>query len=415
MTPWTRRDLLRAAGTGAASLLATGALPARLLAGDPPAGPPALVVLFLRGGADALNALVPHGDPRYAELRPTIGVPPEDGDDGPGVVRLDGTFGLHPALAPLKPLWEARRLAAVVAAGSPHPTRSHFDAQDFLEYGAPGLRTLRDGWLNRWLQATRGRAKGDPALRAVAMQTLLPRALRGACPVLAVPDGRVMQQAGRALDLFAGVYGEPTDLAAGREDDVVVAAGRDTVEALRRYQVIVAGAKARAATYPAGRLAEQLRDLASLLHADVGLEAAALDVQGWDHHANEGGNEGTLATMLGDLASALAAFTTDLGPRLDRTLVLVLSEFGRTARENGNRGTDHGHGGFMLLLGGAVKGGRVHGRWDGLADGALYLGRDLPVTTDFRDVLAAVLRGHLGFDPPRGFFPDHRPGRVELF
>jgi uncharacterized protein (DUF1501 family) len=420
MTSFTRRDLLRAAGVGAASLLATSALPAGLLAQEPPAqaaGPPALVVVFLRGGADALNILVPYSDPRYRELRPTIALRAPGDPDGPEVVRLDDTFGLHPSLAALAPLWAARRLSGVVAAGSPHPTRSHFDAQDFMEYAAPGLRSVGEGWLNRYLRATKGSGAGElrkGELRAVAMQGLLPRALRGAVPVLAVPDDKILDRAAGVLDLFEDVYGAGMDgpAAAG---DPVVAAGRDSVEALRRYTAITDQAAARATSYPAGRLGDRLRNVASLLQADVGLQVAALDVQGWDHHANEGAADGTLGVMLKDLGDALAAFALDLGPRLDRTLVLVLSEFGRTVRENGNRGTDHGHGGLALLLGGAVKGGRVHGRWDGLAERALYMDRDLPVTTDFRDVMAAVLRDHLGFDPPRGFFPDHRPGRLELF
>lgn len=420
MTSLTRRDLLRAAGVGAASLVATSALPAGLRAQEPAgdsAGPPALVVVFLRGGADALNILVPYSDPRYRELRPTIALSAADDDDGPGVVRLDDTFGLHPSLAALAPLWAARRVACVIAAGSPHPTRSHFDAQDFMEYAAPGLRTISDGWLNRYLQATKGRAAGGlraGELRAVAMQGLLPRALRGAMPVLAVPDDKALDRAAGVLDLFEGVYGADMDDPAAANDPVVTA-GRDSVEALRRYTAIIDRAAARTTSYPAGRLGDRLRNVASLLRADVGLQVAALDVQGWDHHANEGAADGTLGTMLRDLGDALAAFALDLGPRLDRTLVLVLSEFGRTARENGNRGTDHGHGGLALLMGGAVKGGRVHGRWDGLGERALYMERDLPVTTDFRDIMAATLREHLGFDPPRGFFPDHRPGRLELF
>lgn len=413
MTSLSRRDLLRAAGAGAASLALGGALPAPLgavlRADEPrPGGPPALVVVFLRGGLDALNTVIPYADPRYRELRPTIAVAAEAGDDGPGVVRLDDTFGLHPALAGLEPLWRARRLACVLATGSPHPTRSHFDAQDFMEYAAPGLRTVREGWLNRWLQATRGGGE----LRAVAMQGLLPRALRGSHPVLAIPEAKLLARADRVLDLFEDVYGAGEPAAA---DDAVVGAGRETVAALRRYTSIVEAAAARETSYPTGRLGQRLRDVASLLHADVGLQVAALDVQGWDHHAGEGGVDGTLAAMLRELGDGLAAFAADLGPRLERTLVLVLSEFGRTARENGNRGTDHGHGGLALLLGGAVKGGRVHGRWDGLDDRALYMGRDLPVTTDFRDVMAAALRGHLGFDPPADFFPAHRPGRLELF
>jgi len=312
------------------------------------------------------------------------------------VAPLDGTFGLHPSLKALKPHWDAKRFAAIVNVGSPHSTRSHFDAQDFMEYAAPGSRTVREGWLNRYLRATR--KKEAPALRAVAMQPLLPRALRGTHPALAVPDKSVLQN-DKVLGMYEDFYREG--------DDPVVSTGRETLETLRAYREIVEkNRKERRTAYPNGRLASKLQDIAGLLHAGAGLEVACVDLGGWDHHANE---ETALANLLREVGDSLGAFAEDLGSHLGSTLVLVMSEFGRTCRENGNRGTDHGHGGVMLLLGGAVRGGRILGKWDGLADRNLYEGRDLPVTTDFRDVFAEVLRGHMAFEAARDFFPEYKP------
>ncbi len=407
-----RRELLAIAGAS----LASAFVPRALFAQDRTRVAirrPALVVIFLRGGQDALNVVVPHGDARYREIRPQIAIPPKDAAGG--VVPLDGTFGLHPALAALKPLWESKKLAPIVCTGSPHETRSHFDAQDFMERAAPGLRSVKDGWLNRFLEATKkkeARADDEVLLRAVALQPLLPRSLRGAYPVLAVPDAHVLER-DRVLDAMDKVYGDGCKEPARADGDPVVAAGQDTVEALKRWKELVARPAGAAGEYPKGRLGAKLRDLAALIGADAGLEVACVDWNGWDHHANEGGGTGTIATMLEELGGALAAFARDLGPRLDRTLVLVMTEFGRTCRENGTGGTDHGHGSAMLLLGGAVKGGKVHGKWSGLAEKELYQGRDLPVTTDFRDVFSTVLAHHMAFEAPRSFFPEYTPSAVK--
>lgn len=415
MTNLHRRHFLRAAALGAGTLL----LPAgwmRLHAQDKAAAAkpaPALVVVYLRGGADALNVLVPLGDKRYAELRPTIAIP----ESGQGAaLPLDKQFGMHPALAALLPWYQKGRLAPVVCAGSHHATRSHFDAQDFMEYAAPGDRTVRTGWLNRLLQATR--RDDGAALRALAMQGLLPRSLRGDFPVLAVPDKKVLKD-GELLELFDDLYGDEPKAAAGKPEgaatgeDGVRRTGQETVETLKRYREVIArplpGERAR---FPDARLGEQLRDVAQVLRAGAGLEVACVDMGGWDDHVNEGGVEGNLATRLKTLGDALAAFATDIGDRLDQTLVLCMSEFGRTVRENGNHGTDHGHGGFMFLLGGKAAGGKVHGTFNGLKDDALYQQRDLPVTTDFRDLFHEVLCSHVGHAPAEGFFPGYVPKRV---
>lgn len=375
-----------------------------------------LVVIYLRGGMDAINALVPYGDKTYYEIRPTIAIPKKDDEDGPGVIPLDDTWGLHPSLKALKPYWDSKQFAAIINAGSPHGTRSHFDAQDFMEYAAPGMRTVKEGWLNRYLRVTQKQAEEKKTdrfvLRAIAMQGLLPRALRGSVPVLAVPDKHVLNN-DKVLDTFKDLYQCEKDMEQ-RPEDPVVNAGRDTLETLERYKDLVEKRKKeRKVSYPTGPLSQKLQDIAAVIHADAGLEVAAIDIGGWDHHVNEGGNTGTLANMLKNYAETLDAFAKDLGDRMRNVMVLTMTEFGRTCRENGNRGTDHGHGGVMFLLGGTVQGGKVHGKWTGLAEKALYEGRDLPVTTDFRDVMAEVLRQHMKCDLPKDFFPNYKPNEIK--
>lgn len=416
-----RREFLKVTGMGAAAAAVSG--PLRLLSQESTRAQSAtrsIVCIYLRGGMDALNALVPHGDRRYYEIRPTIAIPAKEDEDGPGILPLDATFGLHPSLKALKPLWDAGRFAPVICSGSPHQTRSHFDAQDFMEYAAPGLRGITAGWLNRYLTATKARAEkektGDFLLRAMAMQPLLPRSLRGDFPVLAVPERRVLDN-DKVLDTFDDVYGPdgPKETEMGRRaEDPVVESGRETLETLRKYkEALKRQSGAKRPDYPSGPLGSKLKDIASILQADIGLEAACVDVGGWDHHTAEGGQVGTISTMLKNLADSIASFTTDLGDRLDRTLVMVMTEFGRTCRENGNTGTDHGHGGVMFMVGGKVRGGKIHGTWNGLEDKSLYEARDLPVTTDFRDLFAEALRNHMAWDPPKGFFPDYQPGTVK--
>lgn len=420
MTHIQRREFLELVGGGVAlSFLPTAR--ERLAQRGRDRGPtrrPALVCIYLRGGLDALNALVPYAEKRYHELRPTLAIPAADDPDlGPGVVRLDGTFGLHPALSPLKPLWDAGRLAAIVNSGSPHPTRSHFDAQDFMEYAAPGLRNVQQGWLNRYLELSRGRvtprADGGFVLRALGMQGLLPRSLRGTFPVLAVPERRVLNN--RSIqETYEDLYG-PMDEGMGLDEvrDEVLEVGRETLETLAVYRrTVQRNRREDGPEYARGPYGQRLRDIAAILKADVDLEVACMDVPGWDHHANQGGNSGLFHEMAGGLAKSLWAFAQDLGEHFERTLVLIVTEFGRTVRENGTRGTDHGRGGLMFLLGASVRGGRVHGKWGGLGEREMVDGRDLPVTTDFRDVFADVLRQHLAFDPPKSFFPDYSPKSV---
>jgi uncharacterized protein (DUF1501 family) len=431
MSDMKRRDFLRLAGTGAAASLAGRELFAQQgkkkeEKKPDDLSPHTLVTVYLRGGQDALNTLVPYGEKRYYDLRPTIAIKPPD-DAEHGALKLDGMFAFHPSLKSLKPFFDEGKLAPIVNVGSPHGTRSHFDAQDFMEYAAPGMRTVTSGWLNRYLQATQDRAakiekeKGF-SLRALAMQNLLPRALRGPSPALAVPDGHILNN-DRVLGTFENIYGDDKakkdmpapGMDARKEDDVVVSVGQDTLETLKRYKDAIrkprTGGGARG-NY-SGWFASKLRDISSIIHADVGLEVACLDYGGWDHHTAEGNIDGAIARMLKEVSDALAAFATDLGDHLSHTMVLVMTEFGRNCDENGNRGTDHGRGGMMLALGGPVKGGKVRGDWRGLQPKDLADGRDLPIATDFRDVFSAVLTHHMKAELPKGFFPDFTPKPVQ--
>lgn len=347
-----------------------------------------LVVIMLRGAVDGLNVVVPHFDPRYREMRPTIGLAAPGG--GGGVIDLDGRFGLHPELASMLPLWRERRLAFVHACGSTDPTRSHFDAQDYMESGTPGVRATPDGWMNRLMSLLPGAR--DP-VGALSVGPTRPRILSGPLATANFPLGA---ETGKPSPLdrpaVAAAFGR---LYAG--DDELSVAFRQGLEERRRLIGDLAGESAAAdngAPEPKGFPAMASR-LARLLSRDDRIHLAFADLGGWDTHVNQGGATGQLANHLRQLGDGLAALAAGLGPRLDDTVVVVMSEFGRTARENGNRGTDHGHGTVMMVLGGRVRGGLVHGQWPGLEAAALYQGRDLAVTTDFRSVIAALLAHHL--------------------
>jgi uncharacterized protein (DUF1501 family) len=370
-----------------------------------------LVAIFQRGAADGLNIVVPHGERRYYELRPSIAVPrPSASLAADSAIDLDGFFGLHPALAPLKPLWDSRQLAIVHAAGSPDPTRSHFDAQDYMESGTPGLKATSDGWLNRALLAPAG--KPSP-VRAVSLGPALPRALRGSNSAVAVDNlNSFTVRDPAAAKVLESMY-------AGSHDQIVGGTGRETFEAVALLQSLqrTPYQPGAGAAYPRGRFGESLRQIAQLIKADVGVEVAFADIGGWDHHVNEVGpkaSAGQLATRLDEFGSSLAAFYQDLGDRMEEVVVVTMSEFGRTAKENGNRGTDHGHANAMFVLGGPVKGGRIYGKWPGLAPEQLYEERDLALTTDFRDVLSEAVYRHLGNRSMKQVFPGYQAG-VEKF
>jgi uncharacterized protein (DUF1501 family) len=367
-----------------------------------------LVVIFQRGAADGLNIVVPHAEPQYYAMRPSINIPREK------VIDLNGFFGLHPSLAPFQPLWQQGHLAIVHAAGSPDTTRSHFDAQDFMETGTPGVKATEDGWLNRSLHDLPLAAQKASAFRAIALGPSLPRILTGSEPAVAMNNindfsvGGKNPKASPAATAFEAMYDHSSD-------SVLHGTGEETFDAVKMLKAADPGkyTPASGANYPKGRFGDGLRQLAQLIKANLGVQVAFADIGGWDHHVNEGSTDGQLANVLGEFSQSIAAFWTDLGDLGEDTVVVTMSEFGRTARENGNRGTDHGHANVMFVLGGPVKGGKVYGRWPGLADSQLYEGRDLALTTDFRQVIGEAVTRHLGNKNLAGVFPsyENQPGK----
>jgi uncharacterized protein (DUF1501 family) len=400
----SRRAFLKTSGV---ALVAYGAVPEFLVRAAAAGGPrrKVLVTIFQRGAADGLNMIVPHGERAYYDARPTIAIPrPGSRDDA--AIDLDGFFGLHPRLAPLAPLFANRSLAVVHACGSPDSTRSHFDAQDYMETATPGVKSTTDGWLNRCLHAREHR--DATPFRAVAIAPQLPRSLLGVEPALAVERlDRFGIQAGRASGTVASSFEAQY---AGAADARLGRTGTEAFDAMRALDRLRAQGyqPAGGAQYPRSPFGAALQQIAQLIKADVGLEIASAELGGWDHHVNEGASTGQLATRLDDLARGLAAFAADLGDRFSDLLVLTMSEFGRAVAENGSRGTDHGHGNAMLVLGGGVRGGKILGRWPGLARDDRFEGRDLAVTTDFREVFGEIARAHLEIAGAGALFPGHR-------
>ncbi len=396
-----RDSALALAGIGTAPLWLRRAVAASSLQGRRKV----LIAIFQRGAADGLNVVVPHGEAAYYRLRPTIAVP-RPGSEA-GAIDLDGFFGLHPSLASLKPIYEQGHLAIVDAAGSPDPTRSHFDAQDYMESGTPGSIAVGSGWMNRALGDTASK-ENTSSLRGVALGPVLPKSLAGPNVAVAVQnlgDYQVRDQAAAAN--FEKLYAESRDpllsAAAARTFNAVA-----TVRALQKQPYRPEGG----AQYPPGRFGDGLRLIAQLIKSDVGLEMAFADIGGWDRHVNETGQratEGQLANLLRQYGDALAAFWRDMGDRMEDIALVTMSEFGRTAKENGDRGTDHGHANCMFVLGGSINGGKVYGRWPGLEQEQLYEARDLALTTDFRDVLGELLASHVGIAGLDTVFPGIRP------
>jgi uncharacterized protein (DUF1501 family) len=411
-----RRAVVRALGLSAlASAMSAGV--GFALAQKPPApGPKArkvLVVLFQRGAVDGLSMVPPVGDMHYHELRPTIAIPAGD------AIPLDAPFGLHPALASLEPLWKSGTLALVHAVGSPDSTRSHFDAQDYVESGTPGLKHTEDGFLNRLLRAAP--EKDQTSLRALAFSPGLPRMLAGPAPAVAISSlDQFKVQAGGAP---SGVAGDFEQMYASAVDTALRGTADEAFDAVRALRQIKKESfpPSHGASYPTSPLGKRMRQIAQVIQAELGVELVVTDCGGWDTHVNQGAAKGQLANRLEDLGQSLAAFATDLTDRLAQVCVVTVTEFGRTARENGTGGTDHGHGSVMMVLGGKVRGKKVYGRWKGLAPEALFEGRDVPVTTDHRDVFAEVLRSHLSHLAGKDLsavFPGYTPSaaaRLGLF
>ena len=397
---FSRRIFLKNGGLALVSLGFAPAFLARTVAAAD-ARRRVLITIFQRGAVDGLNMIVPFGERGYYAARPTLAIaPPGRSDDA--AVDLDGFFGLHPRLSPLKRLFDARQMAIVHACGSPDGTRSHFDAQDYMETATPGVKSTQDGWLNRYLHAREHQAATP--FRAVALAPQLPRTLQGLEPALAIGQISQFGIRGGSSDMVQSSFESEYAAAADR---VLHSTGREAFDAVRMLKSAKLDqyTPANGADYPRSAFGEALRQIAQLVKADVGLEVAFAESGNWDHHVNEGAAVGLLATRLDDLARGVTALVRDLGDRMQDVVILTMSEFGRAVVENGNRGTDHGHGNAMMIIGGAVRGGKVYGRWPGLAPEQRYEGRDLTVTTDFRSVFAEVVRNHLGLTDTRAVFP----------
>jgi uncharacterized protein (DUF1501 family) len=399
---YSRRIFLKNGGLALVSLGFAPAFLARTAAAADAPRRKVLVTIFQRGAVDGLNMVVPFGESAYYSARPSIAIA-RPGTRPDAAIDLDGFFGLHPRLAPLKPLYDARQLAIVHACGSPDGTRSHFDAQDYMETATPGVKSTQDGWLNRYLHAREHQA--STPFRAVALAPQLPRALQGIEPALAIGQiGQFGIRAGQASEMVQASF--EAEYAAAAQG-VLHQTGREAFDAVKMLKTADPSkyAPENGAEYPRSGYGEALRQIAQLIKTDVGLEVAFTESGNWDHHVNEGAAEGLIAARLDDHARGIAAFVRDLGDRMADVVVLTMSEFGRAVAENGNRGTDHGHGNAMMVIGGGVRGGKVYGRWPGLAPEQRYEGRDLSVTTDFRTVFAEVVRGHLGLSDIKHVFP----------
>ena len=391
----TRRAFMK---SGAMALVGTAVVPSFLRrsvlaqATSAQAQGKRLVVIFQRGAADGLNIVVPHAEPNYYQLRPTIAIPQNQ------LIELNGFFGLHPAMAAFKPLYDQGHLAIVHAAGSPDTTRSHFDAQDYMESGTPGVKSTPDGWLNRALQAEDLHRQGNhSAFRAVALGSQVPRTLDGKIAAVAVNRVQDFAVAGKSANAtpisqaFEAMYADSGDA-------VLHQTGAETFEAVKMLKATDPAhyKPSPGANYPNGGFGDNMKQIAQLLKANLGVEAAFTDIGGWDTHQNQGSVNGQLANCLRDFSQGIAAFWTDMGSDAENIVLVTMSEFGRTAQQNGTGGTDHGHANVMFVLGGTVKGGKVYGKWPGMATEQLYQNRDLAITTDFRQVLGEAAFKTLG-------------------
>jgi uncharacterized protein (DUF1501 family) len=410
---FSRRYFMKQGGIAMVGLSTVPTFLQRAIASTPAEGKKQLVVLFQRGAADGLNIVVPFAEPNYYRMRPTIAIPQPKRGGAEAALDLDGFFGLHPSLAPLVPMFQKSQLAIVHAAGSPDPTRSHFDAQDYMESGTPGVKATEDGWLDRAI-GTIPEENASP-FRAVAMGPNLPRMLRGSTGAIALPDLRQFKVQPQSAAMANVVEGGFEAMYAQSVDHALHGTGTETFEAIDLLKKIDMSKypPENGADYPKSPLGLRLLQVAVMLKAKIGTEVVFVDCGGWDNHVNEGGVQGQLSNLLKDLGQSLAAFHQDMGDRMGDVVVVTMSEFGRTAKENGNRGTDHGHANCMFVMGGDVKGGYVYGKWPGLENQQLNEGRDLRLTTDFRTVVGEILTKHNGVKQLNAVFPgfDNNPAK----
>lgn len=406
----SRRQMLVATAIGAAAWAGSRSALAQIAIDPKRRERDVLVVVFLRGGADGLNIVVPYGEDAYYRARPSLAIPrPGRG----GVLDLDGFFGFNPALEPLLPFYREGRLALLHAVGSADQTRSHFEAMSAMERGLAGdERGVASGWLARYLLATE--SAQDSPLRAVALGTIMPDSLRGSPRTVAIEsldDFRLVVPEGLASQHEA--MSDLAELYATAKDDMAHA-GRETLSVLRRLGLLGAQPP-KNDEYPSSDLGQGLRQVATLIRADLGLEVATLDRGGWDSHVAQGSTAGWLTSLLDDVGRSLAAFASDLGSEMNRVTVVVMTEFGRRLRENTGLGTDHGRASCMMILGGGVDGGTVIADWPGLESDRLEPPGDLRVTTDYRQVLADALRRRMGLEDAVGVFPGLSAGSNSIF
>ncbi|HEC23145.1 MAG TPA: DUF1501 domain-containing protein [Chloroflexi bacterium] len=414
----TRRAFL---GSGLRSLaaLALGetlvAYPAwmpRVAFAPPHVGPrgDTLVCIFLRGGADGLNMVIPHGDEGYYEHRSVLSIAPPDATQAEyRVLDLDGFFGLHPSLAPLQEIYAAGDLAPIHATGAPDESRSHFEAMALMERGAS--TSDYNGWLGRHLATLD--TGNDSALRAIAIGDMLPASLTGAVSATAlqsIAEHHLQareEREGAIQSLLAALYEQG--------EDILAIAARQTLASIETLsQIGTENRPPRGRDYPEGDFGTAMRTVARLIDADVGVEVACVDLGGWDTHAAQGSGQGQMANLMDQLAQGLAAFYEDLQPLMDSLTVVVMSEFGRRVQENGALGTDHGHGNMMLVMGGGIRGGQVYARWPGLQPEQLVGPGDLAITTDYRDVLGEIIRKRLNNPQVDAVFPGYTVSEIGL-
>jgi uncharacterized protein (DUF1501 family) len=394
----SRRYFLKSTGIALAGYAAMPSFLSRTAMAQKNAGRkdrPIVVAIFQRGAADGISMVIPFGDKHYYELRPQISIPAPGRNVDGSAMDLDGFFGLHPALASLKPIYDDAHLAIVHAVGSPDSTRSHFDAQDYMESGTPGNKAGADGWLNRYLEHNQ-EAQASP-FRAVAISPTLPRSLTGTAPAIAMQ---------RVADF--GIRG---GAASGDIEELFEDTYKDTFEAVKllRSAAFPQYTPAAGTRYPNSPFGQALQQIAQLIKSNIGLEVAFTDIAGWDTHANQGNSRGQLANRLKDFGDGLAALYQDLNDRIENIVIVTMTEFGRAMRQNGSGGTDHGHASCLFIAGGPVRGGKVYGRWPGLAHDQLYEGRDLALTTDFRSVFSEVLYKHMNKRDTVPVFPNFTP------
>lgn len=409
----TRRDFLQLAGLSAAPLALPGWTPR--LAFAPPGSPPSgdlLVCVFLRGGMDGLNAVIPHFESAYYDARNTLAIDEPSSGDEAAAIELDDRFSLHPVLRPLHDPYLAGQLAIVHAVGSPDPTHSHFDAMDYMERGTPGEKQLSTGWIARHLMTAPW--ENDSPFRAVGIGAGLQASLRGPVPAAALqsvaefhlpgdPQGVALLQ-----HALSSLYQLPAE---GLGVDLASQAAT-TMEAIDLLASLDPAAyqPAAGAEYPQDDFGQALSQIALLAKAELGLEIACVDLGGWDTHVQQGADDGRMPGLMSSLAAGLAAFDQDMGDKMQDVAVVTMSEFGRRVAENGGGGTDHGHGGVMFVLGGGIAGGKVYGEWPGLSPEQLYGPGDLAITTDFRQVLGEILLHRMNNNRLDEIFPDYSMG-----